>query len=105
MGALVTGILATKEVNSNLKDDLLATLFRSQLLAIAVTLVLSTCATAVIALILKAVMGLRLSPEEESAGLDLSDHGEEGISSDSVQLLKRERRYEEDRSDHQAFQG
>jgi ammonium transporter, Amt family len=78
LGALVTGILATKEVNSNLKDDLLATLFRSQLLAIAVTLVLSTCATAVIALILKAVMGLRPSPEEESAGLDLSDHGDEG---------------------------
>ena len=42
LGALVTGILATKEVNSNLKDDLLATLFRSQLSAIAVTLVLST---------------------------------------------------------------
>jgi ammonium transporter, Amt family len=78
LGALVTGILATKEVNSNLKDDLLATLFRSQLSAIAVTLVLSTGATAVIALILKAVMGLRPSPDEESAGLDLSDHGEEG---------------------------
>jgi nitrogen regulatory protein PII len=62
LGALVTGILATKEVNSNLKDDLLATLFRSQLSAIAVTLVLSTCATAVIALILKAVLGLRPSP-------------------------------------------
>jgi len=28
-----------------------------------------------------------------------------GISSDSVQLWKREREYEEDRSDHQAFEG
>jgi ammonia channel protein AmtB len=66
MAFMVTGILATKEVNSNLKDDLLATLFRSQFSAIAVTLVLSTCATAVIALILKAVMGLRPSREERA---------------------------------------
>src|SRR5437867_1058332 len=41
LGALLTGILATKEVNANLKDDLLASLFRSQLAAIGVTLVLS----------------------------------------------------------------
>src|SRR5499427_8011427 len=49
LGALLTGLLATKEVNTNLKDDLLASLFRSQLAAVGVTLVLSTCATAVIA--------------------------------------------------------
>jgi len=78
LGALATGLLATKEVNSNLKDDLLASLFRSQLAAVGVTLVLSTCATAVIAFALKAAMGLRPSPEVETAGLDLSEHGEEG---------------------------
>ena len=78
LGALATGLLATKEVNSNLKDDLLASLFRSQLAAVGVTLVLSTCATAVIAFALKAAMGLRPSPEVETTGLDLSEHGEEG---------------------------
>jgi ammonium transporter, Amt family len=78
MGALLTGLLATKEVNANLKDDLLATLFRSQLEAVAVTLVLSCVATAVIALAIKRVLGLRASPEVEATGLDISEHGEEG---------------------------
>jgi Amt family ammonium transporter len=77
MGALLTGLLATKEVNANLKDDLLASLFRSQLVAVALTIVLACVATAVIALALKGVMGLRASPEVESTGLDISEHGEE----------------------------
>jgi len=77
MGAILTGLLATKEVNANLKDDLLASLFRSQLTAVALTIVLACVATAIIAFALKAVMGLRASPEVESTGLDISEHGEE----------------------------
>jgi Amt family ammonium transporter len=77
MGAILTGLLATKEVNANLKDDLLASLFRSQLVAVVLTIVLACVATAVIALALKGVMGLRASPEVESTGLDISEHGEE----------------------------
>ncbi|HEV3066139.1 MAG TPA: ammonium transporter [Chthoniobacterales bacterium] len=77
MGAILTGLLATKEVNANLKDDLLASLFRSQLAAVGLTIVLACVATAVIALALKGVMGLRASPEVESTGLDISEHGEE----------------------------
>ena len=77
MGALLTGLLATKEVNGNLKDDLLASLFRSQLAAVGLTIVLACVATAVIALAIKAVLGLRASPEVESTGLDISEHGEE----------------------------
>jgi ammonium transporter, Amt family len=77
MGAILTGLLATKEVNGNLKDDLLASLFRSQLTAVAFTIVLACVATAIIAFALKAVMGLRASPEVESTGLDISEHGEE----------------------------
>ena len=50
-GALGTGLLATKAVNGNLNDELLASLFRSQLSEILVTLILSTVATAVIALV------------------------------------------------------
>ena len=45
LGALLTGILATKEVNANLKDELLASLFVSQLKAVMVTFVLSIVAT------------------------------------------------------------
>ena len=59
MGALLTGLLATKEVNGNLKDDLLASLFRSQLAAVGLTIVLACVATTVIALAIKAVVGLR----------------------------------------------
>src|ERR1700719_3661903 len=77
MGAILTGLLATKEVNANLKDDLLASLFRSQLAAVGLTIVLACVATAVIALALKGVMGLRASPEVESTGLDISEHVEE----------------------------
>jgi Amt family ammonium transporter len=77
LGALLTGLLATKEVNSNLKDELLASLFKSQVLAVIVTLLLSTIATAVIAYALRGIVGLRVSTDIERAGLDVSEHGEE----------------------------
>jgi Amt family ammonium transporter len=43
------------------------------------TIVWSVVATAVIAFIVKAVIGLRPSNEVETVGLDLSEHGEEVI--------------------------
>jgi Amt family ammonium transporter len=81
LGALLTGILATKEVNANLKDTLLASLFSSQVKAVIVTIVLSTVATFIIGLVLKLIMGLRVSPDVETSGLDLAEHGEEGYIS------------------------
>jgi Amt family ammonium transporter len=77
LGALLTGLLATKEVNGNLKDALLASLFGSQVVAVIITLILSTVATAVIALALKGTLGLRPAAEVETTGLDVSEHGEE----------------------------
>jgi Amt family ammonium transporter len=77
LGALMTGILATPEANpvvESVKDGLLF----AQIKAIVVTLVLSIVATAILAYIIKAVIGLRHSPEAETVGLDLTDHGEEG---------------------------
>lgn len=77
LGALMTGILASKDANplvGGLADGLLL----AQLKAIAVTLVLSVVATAVIAMIVKVVIGLRPTEEVEVAGLDLAEHGEEG---------------------------
>jgi len=41
-------------------------------------MVLSVVATGVLALIVKAVLGLRVDGEVETIGLDLSEHGEEG---------------------------
>ena len=77
MGALLTGILADEKMNSvvtGVKDGLLM----AQIKAIAVTMVLSIVGTFLIAMIVKAVVGLRPSEEVETAGLDLAEHGEEG---------------------------
>jgi Amt family ammonium transporter len=53
-------------------------LLAEQLKAVAVTAVWSVTATVVIAYIVKALVGLRVSPEVEAAGLDTGEHGEEG---------------------------
>ncbi|MBV8378894.1 MAG: ammonium transporter [Verrucomicrobia bacterium] len=81
LGALMTGILATKEVNPNLKEPLLSSLFLSQVEAVIVTIVLSTAATFIISFIVRVIIGLRVSPDVETAGLDLAEHGEEAYTS------------------------
>ncbi len=89
MGALITGFLATESVNSNLVGtyaqtnglDKLITgggLWIEQLKAMGLTIVLAVVATAVIAYIVKAVIGLRPSAEVEEEGLDTTEHGEAG---------------------------
>ena len=91
LGALLTGVLATSSVNANLTsanaaaaknglDKLIANggLIGQQLIAIGITLAISIAGTVIIAMVVKIAIGLRPSPEEENAGLDLSDHGEEG---------------------------
>jgi Amt family ammonium transporter len=82
LGAFVTGIFATPDVNpnllTNLKDIVGKTLWVEQLKAMTVTLLLSVVGTTVLAYAIKAVMGLRPSEDDEETGLDLSDHGEKG---------------------------
>jgi Amt family ammonium transporter len=82
MGALLTGIFATPEVNANLNTNLAGlvgkTLWLEQLKAIGLTLTLSVCGTAVIAFALKAILGLRPAVDAEEEGLDVTDHGEAG---------------------------
>jgi Amt family ammonium transporter len=82
MGALLTGILATADVNANLttnlKDIVGKTLWLEQLKAMGLTIVMAVVGTIVIAYLVKALVGLRASEEVETAGLDISEHGEEG---------------------------
>ncbi len=82
LGALLTGFFATTSVNANLatnlKDIVGKSLWLEQLKAMALTIAISVVATVVIALVVKAVFGLRPTVEAEQEGLDLSDHGEEG---------------------------
>jgi len=78
LGALMTGLLASKEVNPLVEN--ISGLFWHQLAAIGITLVLSLTGTAIIALLINALVGLRVSEEVETVGLDLSEHGEEGYT-------------------------
>jgi len=91
-GALATGFLANASINSNLSasgagGQAMADLcdwskghhlYIEQLKVIVFTILLSTIGTAIIAFALKAIMGLRPTAEQEEAGLDVTDHGEEG---------------------------
>jgi len=63
---------------TNLKDIVGKSLVSEQLKAMLVTVLLSVVATAIIALLLKVTIGLRVDEEIESTGLDISEHGEEG---------------------------
>ena len=78
LGAIMTGILASEDSGNAAVAGLKQGLLMNQFKAIAVTLVLSVVGTAVIAFIVKAVIGLRASEEVETVGLDLAEHGEEG---------------------------
>ena len=86
LGALLAGIFATPEVNANLSANLAdlvgSTLWIEQVKAIAFTLVLSVAGTAIIATIVKLVVGLRPDQDTEEMGLDQSDHGEAGYHLD-----------------------
>ena len=89
LGALLTGFLARNAVNPNLatnlkdyvKDSLFQPLVLEQLKAIALTLTMAIVGTTILAFIVKAIVGLRVSPEIERSGLDLAEHGEEGYHS------------------------
>ena len=86
LGALMTGFLARNSANANLatnlkdyvKDSFIQPLVFEQIKAIALTLCLAVVGTLVIGFVVKAVMGLRVSAEIETSGLDLAEHGEEG---------------------------
>lgn len=87
IGMVLTGLLATPAVNPNLLTHLQGvvghTLVREQLKAMAVTILLATCGTALIALVVQRVVGLRTTIEAETEGLDLSEHGEEAYIFDA----------------------
>jgi Amt family ammonium transporter len=82
LGAFLTGVLATHAVNPklgiNLNGIVGKTLWLEQLKAIGLTLTLAVVGTSILAYIIRAVIGLRPTPEVERQGLDINEHGEEG---------------------------
>ena len=82
-GALATGLFASKLVNSAGADGLFygnPGQFLIQVIAVVVTMVFSFVVSYILFKILDATMGLRVSPEDEVAGLDITEHQETGYS-------------------------
>ncbi len=80
LGAILTGVFADAGVNPGI-EGLTDGLVWEQIKAVLLTIVWSVAATIIIAFIVKALVGLRPSPEVETVGLDISEHGEEGYVS------------------------
>ena len=94
LGALLTGVFATSAVNSALKDasgrpaalgwvDGNGFQILNQLAGCAIAWVLAIVGTLVILKVCDIVVGVRVSPEHEVEGLDLSLHGEEAYNLES----------------------
>jgi ammonium transporter, Amt family len=94
LGAILTGVFATNAVNDALKDaagkplplglvDGNGQQIINQLIASGIAWALAIVGTLIILKICEMTVGLRVSPEEEVEGLDLSQHGEEGYNLES----------------------
>jgi ammonium transporter, Amt family len=89
LGAILTGVFATKEINDlyngkpmGLVDGNAGQVW-NQLIAVAVSWVLGIVGTWVILKICDAVVGVRVTAQDEIDGLDFSMHGEEGYNFES----------------------
>jgi len=83
LGAVLTGVFATRAVWDIGKGKPLGlieggTVLVGQISATVISWVLAAVVTFVLLKLLDATLGLRVSPNEEIEGLDLSQHGEEG---------------------------
>ena len=78
-GALATGLFAWKAINGGGADGLFhgnAGQFGTQLVAVLVTIALAAPMTFIILKIVDALVGIRVSSDDEVTGLDLSQHSE-----------------------------
>ncbi len=82
-GAIATGIFATVAVNSAGANGLLygnPGQLVTQIIAVGVTWVYAFVVTVILAKVVDATIGLRVPDEEESVGLDISQHAEKAYS-------------------------
>jgi Amt family ammonium transporter len=82
-GILATGLFASKAINAGGADGLLfgnASQFGVQAITVVAVGLFSVVGTWLILKVVEGFIGLRVSPEDESTGLDLSQHNERGYS-------------------------
>jgi Amt family ammonium transporter len=91
IGAILTGVFATVAINDGLKDSSGKSLplglidgqpgqVLNQAIGVAISWSLAIVGTLVILKICDLVVGVRVSPDQELEGLDVSLHGEEGYN-------------------------
>jgi len=84
VGSLLLGLFASEAINSAGADGLFfgggLDLMGKQVLAVGATLVWSFVISLVLAKVIDVTMGLRVSPDDEAQGLDLTQHAETGYS-------------------------
>jgi len=82
LGAVLTGVFADPSINGDGKGLLYGNPEQVliQILSVVVTIIYSAIATFVILMVVKALTGLRVSHEEEVAGLDSSQHREKAYN-------------------------
>jgi len=82
VGAILTGVFATKVITGGRSGMIEAggafDQLKNQLVSILASAGLAIVGTLVLLMILNLVMGLRVSPEDEQRGLDVTQHDEEG---------------------------
>jgi Amt family ammonium transporter len=90
IGAILTGVFASSVINPIFKDPKTGATLPSgaiegnghqvlnQLLGVAIAWIISIVGTLILLKIVDLAIGLRVTPEEELEGLDLTQHGEEG---------------------------
>lgn len=80
VGAILTGVFATTEVNAAGKDGLLSgnpSQVLIQLASIVIAYVIAGIGTFVLFQLIKTIMPWRVNPEDEFQGIDIQEHGEE----------------------------
>jgi ammonium transporter, Amt family len=93
-GAILTGVFATSAVNDGLKDSAGKVLplglvdgvpgqVFNQAIGVAISWILAIVGTLIILKICDVILGVRVAPDQELEGLDVSMHGEEGYNLDS----------------------
>lgn len=91
LGALLTGVFATKAVNSAVTVEGLVysgnfKLLGIQAVSVLVSIVFCGLASFILLRVIKAIVGLRITKNAEAEGMDISEHGENGYNLGDIPL-------------------